>query len=247
MPPYSETPYSEIQSKIEQGHFPGKPTDGGDVLRLFRSTIRSCYDHNSERTRDIFNQAFALGKDSWRSLAAAYQNITDRDFPDTVPDAESSVREVIMMADSLLSSRDFLSKPKDVRRKEFGSWLKERITGCHSRIRERVREDVVRHYEKKFGTSLTEVIEDEPVVEPVYTPPVNPPDVITVDVPLFIRLMEFAREDARNDVALHRLATNITKLSSTGRVLGMEDYQAIIHEVNGRELDYLRTLAGIKK
>jgi hypothetical protein len=32
----------------------------------------------------------------------------------------------------------------------------------------------------------------------------NPKDTITVDVPLFIRLLEYAREDAKTDMDLHR-------------------------------------------
>lgn len=31
----------------------------------------------------------------------------------------------------------------------------------------------------------------------------NPTDKITMDVPLFIRMMEYAREDAKNDMDLH--------------------------------------------
>ena len=47
----------------------------------------------------------------------------------------------------------------------------------------------------------------------------NPKDVIKLDVPLFIRLLEYAREDAKNDMDLHELADNIIEMSSEGRVL----------------------------
>ena len=56
----------------------------------------------------------------------------------------------------------------------------------------------------------------------------NPKDIITVDVPLFIRLLEYAREDAQTDMDLHDVADNIISLSSTGKTLTMNDYNSII-------------------
>ena len=56
----------------------------------------------------------------------------------------------------------------------------------------------------------------------------NPKDIITVDVPLFIRLLEYAREDAQTDMDLHDVADNIISLSSTGKTLTMNDYSSII-------------------
>jgi len=53
-------------------------------------------------------------------------------------------------------------------------------------------------------------------------------DTITVDVPLFIRLMELAREDIKDDAKLHDVATAIIKLSMDGRVLTMRDYDNIM-------------------
>lgn len=52
----------------------------------------------------------------------------------------------------------------------------------------------------------------------------NPEDVICVDVPLFIRLMEYAREDARDDMDLHRLTEKLTAMSAGGQTLTMADY-----------------------
>jgi len=56
----------------------------------------------------------------------------------------------------------------------------------------------------------------------------NPKDIISVDVPLFIRLLEYAREDAQTDMDLHDVADNIISLSSTGKTLTMDDYSSII-------------------
>ena len=56
----------------------------------------------------------------------------------------------------------------------------------------------------------------------------NPKDTIKVDVPLFIRLLEYAREDAKTDMDLHKIAENLILLSKNGRILDMEDYNSII-------------------
>jgi len=56
----------------------------------------------------------------------------------------------------------------------------------------------------------------------------NPRDTIKVDVPLFIRLLEYAREDAKTDMDLHDVAENIIRLSETGKTLSMNDYDTIV-------------------
>lgn len=55
-------------------------------------------------------------------------------------------------------------------------------------------------------------------------------DRITCDVPTFIRLLEFAREDANNDVNLHDLAENAIALSKDG-ILTMDDYESLVPPV----------------
>lgn len=77
----------------------------------------------------------------------------------------------------------------------------------------------------------------------------NPQDIITVDVPLFIRLLEYAREDAKTDMDLHNVAENIIDLSAEGKVLSMEDYNTIVgtteEEIAERKM--LQVRAGIIK
>jgi len=53
-------------------------------------------------------------------------------------------------------------------------------------------------------------------------------DTITMDVPLFIRMLEYAREDASQDVDLHDVTEKIIALSKEVNVLQMEDYDEII-------------------
>ena len=53
-------------------------------------------------------------------------------------------------------------------------------------------------------------------------------DIISLDVPLFIRLLEFAREDSPDDETLHRITENAIDLSQDGQILSMDDYNNIV-------------------
>ena len=56
----------------------------------------------------------------------------------------------------------------------------------------------------------------------------NKMDVISVDVPLFIRLLEFAREDSTDDAQLHEVATKLVELCQDGDIMTMEQYDEIV-------------------
>ena len=55
----------------------------------------------------------------------------------------------------------------------------------------------------------------------------NPEDKITMDVPLFIRMLEYAREDAKTDMDLHNVTEKAIALSATGKTLNVSDYNQI--------------------
>ena len=63
----------------------------------------------------------------------------------------------------------------------------------------------------------------------------NPSDKVTVDIPLFIRLLEYAREDAKTDMDLHKVTENIIALSETGKTLTMAQYDAIVKDSDGQD------------
>lgn len=52
-------------------------------------------------------------------------------------------------------------------------------------------------------------------------------DIVQLDVPLFIRLLELAREDVKQDADLHDVAEAVIKLSQNGPVT-MADYDEIV-------------------
>ena len=61
----------------------------------------------------------------------------------------------------------------------------------------------------------------------------NPTDTITMDVPLFIRMLEYAREDAKTDMDLHDVTEKALALSTSGATLTMANYESIA----GKSLD----------
>jgi hypothetical protein len=75
-------------------------------------------------------------------------------------------------------------------------------------------------------------------------------DIVKLDVPLFIRLLELAREDVKQDADLHDLAEAVIKLSQEG-VATMADYDQIVNFMKqqgsraSEELDRIRKLGGL--
>jgi membrane protein required for beta-lactamase induction len=56
----------------------------------------------------------------------------------------------------------------------------------------------------------------------------NPSDKVTLDIPLFIRLLEYAREDAKTDMDLHNVAEKAIAASETGKTLTMAEYDSLV-------------------
>jgi hypothetical protein len=73
-------------------------------------------------------------------------------------------------------------------------------------------------------------------------------DIIKLDVPTFLRLLELAREDVKNDADLHDVAEIVTKMSQEG-VVTMDRYNDILsfmkHQGKEDELDTIRRLGGL--
>ena len=56
----------------------------------------------------------------------------------------------------------------------------------------------------------------------------NEADTIKLNIPLMIRLLEYAREDIKKDIDIHILVENLVDLSDEGDVLVMKDYPKIV-------------------
>lgn len=62
--------------------------------------------------------------------------------------------------------------------------------------------------------------------EEIQTEEVDKQDTITFDIPLFIRVLEYAREDAKDDMALHKMTERLIAIRDRG-TLTMADYDFI--------------------
>lgn len=73
-------------------------------------------------------------------------------------------------------------------------------------------------------------------------------DIIRIDVPTFLRLIELAREDIKNDPDLHDMTEIVTKISKD-EVVTMKHYNSIVKfiKTQGRtdELDQIKKLGGL--
>ena len=76
-------------------------------------------------------------------------------------------------------------------------------------------------YEKKRGAAIEKaMVKEEEQLDAI--------DIVTLDVPLFIRMLEYAKEEAADDMDLHELATKTIALSKQRGILSMEDYDTLI-------------------
>ena len=71
----------------------------------------------------------------------------------------------------------------------------------------------------------------------------DPTDIIAMDVPLFIRMLEYAREDAKTDMDLHDVAERAIEAVKLRGLLSMEDYNDLIGESIEEETGYSKYLA----
>jgi DNA-binding ferritin-like protein len=75
-------------------------------------------------------------------------------------------------------------------------------------------------------------------------------DIVQLDVPLFIRLLELAREEVKQDADLHDIAEAVIKLSQEGPVT-MADYDKIVSFMNNQgdpakeEINRIKQLGGV--
>jgi hypothetical protein len=78
----------------------------------------------------------------------------------------------------------------------------------------------------------------------------NPSDKVTLDIPLFSRLLEYAREDAKTDMDLHNIAEKAIAASETGKTLTMAEYDSLVagnsEDQQMNEIKRMIELANIK-
>ena len=73
-------------------------------------------------------------------------------------------------------------------------------------------------------------------------------DVIKIDVPTFLRLLELAREDVKTDPDLHDITQKVVELSQDG-VVTMADYDEIVSFMKQQgddDLERIKKLGGME-
>jgi hypothetical protein len=76
---------------------------------------------------------------------------------------------------------------------------------------------------KKVKDMIQKVLKEEEGEDPI--------DTITMDVPLFIRVLEYAKEDAETDMDLHDLAEKAISATKQQGMLSMDDYDMLVGEL----------------
>jgi len=68
----------------------------------------------------------------------------------------------------------------------------------------------------------------------------DPTDIIAMDVPLFLRMLEWAKEDAAEDVDLHEVTERAIEAVKLRGLLSMDDYDSLIGET--QQVDEVRLI-----
>ena len=93
--------------------------------------------------------------------------------------------------------------------------------------------DYIKNNKSRLITSLMSV---DALSESIDEQEEDPIDTITMDVPLFIRLLEYAREDAQTDMDLHDLTEKSISGTKQQGILSMDDYDMLVGELKQIEI-----------
>jgi hypothetical protein len=113
-----------------------------------------------------------------------------------------------------------LNVTKDAKPSMIGKYFKsveEEFLESSGRSKERVRQLAERVIEK-LSPEMPDLSEPDAV------------DTVTVDIPLLLRLLEYAKEDAKTDMDLHNVTEKLISLSKEYDSLSMDQYDAIVGE-----------------
>lgn len=88
-------------------------------------------------------------------------------------------------------------------------------------------------YDKGTGkTSAPMILVKSGDVKPINEQVEDPIDTITMDVPLFIRVLEYAREDAQTDMDLHDFTEKAISATKQQGILQMDDYDMLVGDLD---------------
>lgn len=97
-------------------------------------------------------------------------------------------------------------------------------------------EPVIDYIKTNKSRLITRLMSVDALSESIDEQEEDPIDTITMDVPLFIRLLEYAREDAQDDMDLHDLAEKAIAGTKQQGILSMDDYDMLVGELKQIEI-----------
>ena len=134
--------------------------------------------------------------------------------------------------------------------KDHNEWLKKHgkknlmTEACKERKHKSWKKVVDSYYGKKAKSKLQESLENfesdypemeefatieiEPTNEPACEPCKNPEDCVCMNVPLVMRVLEFAKESNLSDEDLHKLVQKAVELCANGCCLSMDNYDELV-------------------
>ncbi len=101
--------------------------------------------------------------------------------------------------------------------------------------------DIIKAFTKALGRDLTkDELFSESIAKINEATEEDKIDIVTMDVPLFIRILEYSREDAQTDMDLHDLAEKAITSTKQQGILSMDDYNMLVGDsesLNEQSLD----------
>ncbi len=103
-------------------------------------------------------------------------------------------------------------------------------------IRSLILDIPVQNYKEADNMNIEKMIETQLEAEvKKLEKPADAIDTVTVDVPLLLRLLEYAKEDAKTDMDLHNVTEKLVSLSKENEILSMDHYDAVVQSADSTE------------
>jgi len=190
--------------------------EGSDVLSVGGSKTMGGQDREEGAAK-----ALTMGNNIAKKLEAKY-NIEDIE----VKDLKNGKVEVFAVSDDFIKmASPSLDEAKESKKEDvLGDWISDMLKYKSyeevkrillNNLRDALMDDELVAKIKK-EKNINEAQEEDKV------------DTITMDVPLFIRMLEYSREDAAADVDLHDVTEKAISLNKEKDILSMDDYNEIV-------------------
>lgn len=109
--------------------------------------------------------------------------------------------------------------------KNAAKYTSSKLASVKSRIKA-----AVRRFGGHTASDMKKALEQLDVLAKAAASKAVQSDNVTLDVPLLLKLMEFSREEAGDDEALHRVVERLISRLKSGKVANMDDFSAITSE-----------------